>query len=160
MKYMILSVVFFASGLIRAEGLISDEMQAMFHADEKLQQYFFIAARDNDVEMLWTFFDYGYPINDVDNEGHTALMIAVYYGSEEAVQVLLDAGADPNIRDVHGHNAFKTAISRGDLGVAYKLLGYGCTNTQDEDDKIYAGMFAREELLQELNRQHATLLIR
>ena len=40
-----------------------------------------------------------------DDEESTALMYAVFFNYRMVVKVLLEAGADPNIKDVHGYTA-------------------------------------------------------
>lgn len=48
-------------------------------------------------------------INQVDCNGRTALHDAVRSGVPEAVQILLNSSADPNIRDYHGRGTLHTA---------------------------------------------------
>jgi len=42
-------------------------------------------------------------------DGHTALMLASKYCDTKIVKMLLDAGADPNLRDVRGNTALMLA---------------------------------------------------
>lgn len=44
-------------------------------------------------------------INECDPHGTTPLIHAAVSGSLEKVNILLEAGADPDIKDSHGHNA-------------------------------------------------------
>jgi ankyrin repeat protein len=41
-------------------------------------------------------------VNDKDNEGSTPMHNAAYKGNVDCIQLLLDAGADPNIPDNFG----------------------------------------------------------
>ncbi len=62
--------------------------------------------RDADAVRLLT--QRGVRINAQDNEGNTALMMAVT-GDSSGVQALLDAGADPNIKNKAGKTALQIA---------------------------------------------------
>src|SRR5262245_25773656 len=44
-------------------------------------------------------------LNCVDKEGRTALMLAASRGREDACRMLLEAGADPSLRDATGESA-------------------------------------------------------
>ncbi len=63
-------------------------------------------SRDVDAERL--LMQRGVRINAQDNEGNTVLMMAVT-GSSSSVQALLDAGADPNIKNKAGKTALQIA---------------------------------------------------
>jgi ankyrin repeat protein len=71
-------------------------------------------------------------------DGHTGLRTALHFGvrHEAIVRVLLERGADPNIRD-EGDNAFPLhfAAERGDLAVIQHLVEHGAdTVAGDVDD--------------------------
>jgi ankyrin repeat protein len=59
------------------------------------------------------------------SEGDTPLLMALYGDQPAAVQVLLAAGARPNVRGVEGDTPLRTAVERGDLSTAATLLRYG-----------------------------------
>ncbi len=63
-------------------------------------------SRDADAVRL--LIQRGVRINAQDNEGNTALMMAVT-GDSSGVQALLDAGADPNIKNKAGKTALQIA---------------------------------------------------
>ena len=48
-----------------------------------------------------------------DNAGETALMLAAEEGDTKVVSILLDANADPNIRDRKGETALEKAEESG-----------------------------------------------
>lgn len=55
------------------------------------------AARVGDPSVLAILIDAGFPVNDMDESGGTALMAAAWEGHVEAVRRLLAAGADPDV---------------------------------------------------------------
>ena len=61
-----------------------------------------------DADAVRLLMQRGVRINAQDNEGNTALMMAVTKGSS-GVQALLDAGADPNIKNKAGKTALQIA---------------------------------------------------
>jgi ankyrin repeat protein len=63
------------------------------------------------------------------SEADTPLLMALYRDQPAAVQVLLAAGARPNVRGVEGDTPLRTAVERGDLSTAATLLRCGATAT-------------------------------
>ena len=60
----------------------------------------------------------GAEVNVTDgDEGYTALMFAAAEGHADIVQMLLDQGADPNLRDIDGESALKFATDQNHQGV-------------------------------------------
>ncbi|MDR2314657.1 MAG: ankyrin repeat domain-containing protein [Spirochaetaceae bacterium] len=57
------------------------------------------------------FIRQGLPVNIQDRQGETLLMKALNFGDEDFAKVLLEAGADPNIRDASGRSALMNARS-------------------------------------------------
>jgi uncharacterized protein len=55
----------------------------------------------------------------------TPLMWASGYGKNDAVTLLLNAGADANIQDDRGQNALMMATSAGYVDVVTQLLNHG-----------------------------------
>lgn len=63
-------------------------------------------------------------IDDVDNNGYTALFNAVLWGDEESARVLLDGGADPTACSRSpGYMVLHDVADRGDLAMGRLLLG-------------------------------------
>ncbi len=61
----------------------------------------------------------------MDHRGHTALMSASCSGALEVLQVLLKAGADPNLQRQQGASALMLAAERGYTPLAAELLRFG-----------------------------------
>lgn len=56
-------------------------------------------------------------VNQQDKSGYSALHFAAQERNEEAAEKLFDAGANPNLLDIHGNNPLWTAVfnAKGDL---------------------------------------------
>jgi uncharacterized protein len=59
----------------------------------------------NATELISYLLDAGAHIDDRDDRGRTALMIAAEAGRSEIVELLLKRGADPSLKDKAGHRA-------------------------------------------------------
>lgn len=78
---------------------------------------FFEAARTGQVATIDTWLKNGVPVNTRDNNGDTALMIAVAHQQVAVVKKLLAMGADPSLINRHGQTAMELArgLQRPDL---------------------------------------------
>lgn len=63
----------------------------------------------------------GADVNETTNGGQTALILAVIFGHTKLVRMLMNAGADPQLRDNLGLNAIEWAQRRG-LNEAHAIL--------------------------------------
>lgn len=61
----------------------------------------------------------------------TPLNKAVYYGTENAIDILLEAGADLSVVDMDKWTPLMTAIHQGNLNIVEKLLFYLSTQTKE-----------------------------
>ncbi|NOU35765.1 MAG: ankyrin repeat domain-containing protein [Kiritimatiellaceae bacterium] len=88
----------------------------------------------------------GMPVDQVETNGNSALMLASFNGHVETIQVLLDAGAKINLHDGNGRTPLMFAAS-GPFPAAVKLLleKGADINATDKVDHFSALMFAAAE---------------
>ena len=72
----------------------------------------------------------GVPVNHVNNLGWTAMQEAILLNDggprqQEVVRLLLDAGADPGVRDPEGRTALQNAERLGFAKIAALIRGRG-----------------------------------
>ena len=73
----------------------------------------------------------GATLNLADAQGTTALSMAAELGFQEAVEVLLIAGADPNIQDTTGMTPLELAEEHGAHDISTVLLRYGAKSAKE-----------------------------
>ena len=71
------------------------------------------AVASGNVQAVRDLLAKGAPVNESTSGGQTPLILAVIYGYTEVLRLLLSAGADPQLRDDLGLNAFEWAERRG-----------------------------------------------
>ncbi len=86
------------------------------------------AAERGHVDYVRRVVQTGIDVNHVNDPGWTALLEAVVYGDgsapyQEIVRILLEAGAEPGIRDANGRTALDHALAQGQEAVAAMLRG-------------------------------------
>ena len=85
-----------------------------------------IVAARNATDLVRTLLLQKHDANERDEHGLTPLMWAARAGAVDAMQILLDGGADPNARDVmNGWTALFHAIHKGQAGAVRLLLERG-----------------------------------
>lgn len=85
------------------------------------------AVQSGDEQAVSTSLANGADVNETTGGGQTALILAVIFGHTNLVKLLMNAGADPQLRDNLGLNALEWAQRRG-LTEAVAIL----TNTHRE----------------------------
>ena len=88
------------------------------------------ASEHGHVETVQILIAAGVPVNHVNNLGWTAMQEAILLNNggprqQEVVRLLLEAGADPNIRDPEGRTALQNAERLGFAEIANLIRGRG-----------------------------------
>ncbi len=125
----------------------------------QLSRYFFAAARQNEVDVLRAFLQAGFPVNHINNQSYSALMIAAYAGASEAVTVLLQHQADPCLRDKRGNTALLAAIIKAEFQIARTLYQQSCADHPNKAGlnlAAFARMFGQSKLLTQLQAEAQT----
>jgi len=91
------------------------------------------AAMLGEIELLKQHILSG-NVNEVDENGQTALHMAADKGNNECVKILLEAGAHPNAADKEGINVLEAAVIGGSVAVVKLLLDAGADPDQKDVD--------------------------
>lgn len=120
-------------------------------SDEQSRRIVAIAmdlARAGSTEELIEFFDHGLPINTVDAEGNTALMLAAYHGQAATVRALVDRGADVDLRNDRDQSPIAGALFKGEDEIVGVLRDAGADlDAGTPSARAAAEMFGRTGLL-------------
>ncbi|MHC1702632.1 MAG: ankyrin repeat domain-containing protein [Tenuifilaceae bacterium] len=96
------------------------------------------AAKNNDTKALIQLLDKGADVNAKTQYGATALMFATDKGHPEAVNILLEKGANPNIKDsFYGSTAFLWSFNKGNAEIIKNMINHGA-DLSTEEPLIYA----------------------
>lgn len=105
-------------------------------------------ARAGRGEELAEFLDHGLPVDAVDGEGNSLLMLAAYHGHAAVVGTLLDRGADPDLRNARDQAPVAGALFKGEEAVVRLLVSAGADlDAGTPSAREAAAMFGREQLL-------------
>jgi ankyrin repeat protein len=80
-------------------------------SQDNVSDAFYAAIRENDLTTLTAIVAGGANINEKDEHGLTPLMDAAWVGSVDAMKLLLDHGADPNLTNSAGSTALMLATT-------------------------------------------------
>ncbi|MET1153718.1 ankyrin repeat domain-containing protein [Arthrobacter sp.] len=106
-------------------------------------------AREGKTSELAEFLDHGLPVDALDPDRNTLLMLAAYHGQDETVDMLLARGANPDIRNVRDQSPIAGALFKGEDEVVAKLLAAGADiDAGTPSARDAAKMFGREHLLE------------
>lgn len=107
-----------------------DSMEAILHAAIKSK---------NELQHL---LDTGVDIDSQNNDGVTALMVAVFSYGNAIVKTLLDAGANIDLQNNDGMTALMAAVSDGNADIVKRVLDAGANIDLQNDDGMTALMVA------------------
>ncbi|NOU16424.1 MAG: PQQ-binding-like beta-propeller repeat protein [Bacteroidales bacterium] len=101
-------------------------------------EIFWKAAKNNDTKTLKELLDKGIDVNVKTPYGATALMFATDKGNLEVVNLLLERGANPNIKDsFYGYSSFLWALIKNNVEIIKSMINHGADISTDEP-LIYA----------------------
>jgi ankyrin repeat protein len=80
-------------------------------SQETSTEAFYTAIRANDLQRLTGLLTAGAGINAKDDRGITPLMYTAWVGSADAMKLLLDRGADPNVINSSGSTALMLSVT-------------------------------------------------
>ena len=69
-----------------------------------------IAVKNNSIELVKYFLNKRYDLNDVNKKGQTALHLACELGNEDIINLLVENGANTQIRDNKGRKPFDILV--------------------------------------------------
>ncbi|GAA4658539.1 ankyrin repeat domain-containing protein [Arthrobacter cryoconiti] len=105
-------------------------------------------AREGNTAELAQFLDHGLPVDVLDTEENTLLMLAAYKGQVETVSMLLKRGADANIRNNRDQSPIAGALFKGEDAVVTLLVAASADlDAGTPSARAAATMFGREHLL-------------
>jgi hypothetical protein len=97
-------------------------------AQDNNNEAFFAAARKGDVAAVKAFLDKGVDVNAKTHYGATALAYACDKGHTELVRLLLERGANPNVRDTfYNATPMSWAAPKGHTEIVKLLIEKGST---------------------------------
>lgn len=100
------------------------------------------------MKTMILLIDNGCLLNERNDYGQTALLVAIEMVRKEHVKYLLNKGADVEIPDWNDKNALTIALRRGDCELSTLLLDYYRTNFSNDqiDEVTFSGCFGRKKI--------------
>ena len=93
------------------EHLLQATQKRRIRQQNRPVEKFIEMATEGNIAEITRAIEVGIEIDELGAKGHTALMVAAYYGHRSVVNALLSAGADPNLlSDDNGLGAGMTAL--------------------------------------------------
>ncbi|WP_437310826.1 ankyrin repeat domain-containing protein [Sorangium sp. So ce388] len=114
-------------------GADPNAMQATFPKFTALQAAIEELETGGPLEALTLLLDHGADVDGWDEDHDaTPLLMAVFRDQPAAVELLLAAGANPNVRGAEGDSPLRWCAGKDDLVMAKRLLEHGAGETIDE----------------------------
>ncbi|MGR6862291.1 ankyrin repeat domain-containing protein [Aliivibrio salmonicida] len=126
--------------LLPLSSFATEKEQTTNEDYQELITLYFAAARTGNDDVLSTFLNAGFPVNQINSKSYTALMTAAYYGNQSSIEVLLEKGANACLQDKRGNTAIMGAVIKGEFSIAKRLYKINCS----ESIKNNAGLTLQE----------------
>ncbi|PIC69359.1 hypothetical protein CSV77_14235 [Sporosarcina sp. P16b] len=94
-----------------------EEIRETIKEETEVDEQLLTAARRGEMKIVADLIENHADLNVRDDEGRTALMIAVYNEDAEMAEILLDAGANVDLQDNMKNNPFLYAGAEGYLDI-------------------------------------------
>ncbi|MCP5773565.1 ankyrin repeat domain-containing protein [Klebsiella pneumoniae] len=124
------------------------------NSQQELVDLFFAAAKIGNSEVINEFLKHGFPVDVLNKDGDTPLMMATYYGHQDIVASLLKHGADRCARDNRGNTALMGALFKMEFAIAKQLRQVDCDaqakKTGQKTTAEFAKVIGQEKQLQKL----------
>ncbi|QIX26753.1 ankyrin repeat domain-containing protein [Nocardioides sp. JQ2195] len=105
-------------------------------------------AREGRTVELLEFLDHGLPVDSVDKDQNSLLMLAAYHAHAETVRALVDRGANVDLRNVRDQSPVAGALFKGADDVVTVLVESGADlDAGTPTARAAAEMFGRSHLL-------------
>ena len=111
-KLLVVAILGFSAASVRGQNQPRDDRSHKVAAEQdiaKLSRAFLTAADEGDLATVNDALARGGNVDATDEEGSTALKLAVTRGHIEVVRVLLLRGADRQIKNIYGHSPVMSA---------------------------------------------------
>lgn len=134
-----------------ADNVIDDPRAALETEVLDLASRLFDWARSGDAAMLAAYVDAGVPVNLTNTNGDTLVMLASYYGHDQAVAALIARGADVDRHNNRGQTPLAGAVFKDDTTIIELLLSADADPLAGSPSALEtARFFARDELARQL----------
>ena len=112
----------------------------------------YTARNDCCTEILQTIINHGADVNATDKKKVTALMLACGNGNEDAITILLNAGADTNIADANGNTClYYVAYGNCSKCVLQSIISHGAdvkaTDKYEQTSLMFACLMKNENAI-------------
>ncbi|KAJ7194182.1 ankyrin repeat-containing domain protein [Mycena pura] len=121
-------------------------------------QRMFEAARTGNSELLLAAVDAGLPVNIMNHQGNSLLMLAAYAGHVDLTKALLERGGDPNMLNDRGQSTIAGAVFKNHEAIVRVLAENNADPRLGTPNAIQsAHMFGRTELMSVLGAREGDI---